>query len=228
MVAFTKRTPLKSLNMKVVKVYGELKKRLGQGRFELDVATPAEAIRALCANFPGLQRWIIDSEQDGIGYKVKVGRETIGEENLEELHYPWSERDVFSITPVLAGAGRGWGKVIVGALLVTAAIVFAPAGTGFMGLGSQSVAPGVSHAFTMGAAASSFVGSVGAAMMLSGVAEMLSPVPKMPEDPEQLQSFSFSGIVNTSKIGSPVPIAYGRVFVGSSVISSGLDVDQLV
>ena len=30
--------------MKVVKVYGELKKRLGQGRFEFDVATPAEAV----------------------------------------------------------------------------------------------------------------------------------------------------------------------------------------
>jgi len=209
--------------MKVVKVYGELKKRLGQGRFELDVATPAEAIRALCANFPGLQKWIINSEQDGIGYKVKVGREDIGEDNLEELHYPWSERDVFSITPVISGAGRGWGKIIVGALLVTAAIVFAPAGMGFMGLGA-----GGTSAFTMGAAASSFIGSVGAAMMLNGVAEMLSPVPKMPEDPEQLQSFSFSGIVNTSKIGSPVPIAYGRVFVGSSVISSGLDVDQLV
>ena len=211
--------------MKVVKVYGELKKRLGQGRFELDVATPAEAIRALCANFPGLQKWIVDSEQDGIGYKVKVGREDIGEDNLEELHYPWSERDVFSITPVVSGAGRGWGKIIIGALLVTAAIVFAPAGMGFMGLGSQT---STTAAFTMGAGASSFVGSVGAAMMLSGVAEMLSPVPKMPEDPEQLQSFSFSGVVNTSKVGSPVPIAYGRVFVGSSVISSGLDVDQLV
>ena len=63
--------------MKVVKVYGELKKRIGQGRLELDVATPAEAIRALCANFPGLQKWIIDSEQDGVAYNVKVGKEQI-------------------------------------------------------------------------------------------------------------------------------------------------------
>ena len=44
--------------MKVVKVYGALKKRLGQSRFEFDVATPAEAVRALCANFPGLQKWV--------------------------------------------------------------------------------------------------------------------------------------------------------------------------
>jgi len=214
MVAFTKKVPLKSLNMKVVKVYGELKKRLGQGRFELDVATPAEAIRALCSNFPGLQKWIIDSEQDGVGFKVKVGKESIGEDNLEELHFPWSERDVFSITPVLTGAGRGWGKVLIGVLLVAGAMYFGVAG-GKLGL-------------EIGAGAAKVMTQVGISMTLYGVAEMLSPVPKMPDDPEQLQSFSFSGVVNTSKIGSPVPIAYGRVFVGSSVISSGLDVDQLV
>jgi predicted phage tail protein len=222
MVAFTKKVPLKSLNMKVVKVYGELKKRLGQGRFELDVATPAEAIRALCANFPGLQKWIIDSEQDGVGFKVRVGKEEIGEENLEELHYPWSERDVFSITPVLTGAGRGWGKVLIGALLITAAVLLpgaAPAlGAGGFTAGGTGTMAGIAAGLA----------NVGAAVMLYGVADMLSPVPKMPDDPEQLQSFSFSGVVNTSKIGTPVPIAYGRVFVGSSVISSGLDVDQLV
>ena len=44
----------------------------------------------------------------------------------------------------------------------------------------------------------------------------------------RLESFTFSGIVNTSKQGLPVPIAYGRVYAGSAVISSGLDVDQLV
>jgi predicted phage tail protein len=200
--------------MKVVKVYGELKKRLGQGRFELDVATPAEAIRALCANFPGLQKWIIDSEQDGVGFKVRVGKEEIGEENLEELHFPWSERDVFSITPVLTGAGRGWGKVLIGVLLVAGAMYFGVAG-GKLGL-------------EIGSGAAKVMTQVGISMTLYGVAEMLSPVPKMPDDPEQLQSFSFSGVVNTSKIGTPVPIAYGRLFVGSSVISSGLDVDQLV
>ena len=204
--------------MKVVKVYGELKKRLGQGRFELDVATPAEAIRALCANFPGLQKWIVDSEQDGVGFKVKVGKESIKEDNLEELHYPWSERDVFSITPVLTGAGRGWGKVIVGALLIGAAIMFPGASWSLGGFKAAAGYSGFQAA----------VGQIGIAITLMGVAEMLSPVPKMPDDPEQLQSFSFSGVVNTSKIGTPVPIAYGRLFVGSSVISSGLDVDQLV
>ena len=71
--------------------------------------------------------------------------------------------------------------------------------------------------------------SIGISLTLYGVADMLSPVPPGPPgDPENLESTGFSGIVNTAKIGTPVPIAYGRLFVGSSVISSGLDVDQLV
>jgi predicted phage tail protein len=206
--------------MKIVKVYGALKKRLGQGRFELDVATPAEAIRALCANFPGLQKWIIDSEQDGIGYKVKVGKESIEEDTLENLHFPWSERDVFSITPVLTGAGRGFGKILIGALLIGAAVLMGPGGAwaGTKGIG-----------LTIGSGAAKVMTQVGISLTLYGVAEMLSPVPPGPPgEAEQLESFNFSGVVNTARIGTPVPIAYGRVFVGSSVISSGLDVDQLI
>jgi predicted phage tail protein len=209
--------------MKVVKVYGELKKRLGQSRFELDVATPAEAIRALCANFPGLQKWIIDSEQDGVAYKVKVGKEQIGEDNLETLHYPWSEREVFSLTPVLAGAGGKdgtWTKVLVGGLLIAGAIFFP----------GVAVAGGVFTASGAGgwAAAAAIAGNIGISTTLMGIGELLSPTPPVPEEAETLENYAFSGVANVARVGTPVPIAYGRLFVGSSVISSGLDVDQVV
>ena len=94
--------------MKVVKVYGALRKRLGQCRFEFDVATPAQAIKALCVNFPGLDKWLIDSEQDGVGYRVAISKEKITEQDMTPLVMPFSEREVFSITPVIAGAGRGF------------------------------------------------------------------------------------------------------------------------
>ena len=54
--------------MKVVKVHGALKERLGQGTFEFNVETPAQAIKALCANFSGLDKWLIDSDKDGVAY----------------------------------------------------------------------------------------------------------------------------------------------------------------
>ena len=92
--------------MKVVKVYGALRKRLGQCRFEFDVATPAQAIKALCVNFPGLDKWLIDSEKDGVGYRVAVSKEKVTEKgHVAPLLLPFSDKEVFSITPVVAGAG---------------------------------------------------------------------------------------------------------------------------
>ena len=203
--------------MKVVKVYGALKERLGQSRFEFDVATPAEALRALFVNFPGLEKWIIDNDQDGIGYKVKVGKEQVMEDNLEDLYYPWSERDVFSITPILTGSGRGFGKFILGAVLIAAAGLTGGATIGTFGI-------------TGAIKVSKIIKTVGVMMALQGAAEMISPMPDMPDlkEANRLKNFSFSGVINTSQIGTPVPIAYGRLFVGSSVISSGLDVDQVI
>ena len=199
--------------MKVVKVYGALRKRLGQCRFELDVATPAQAIKALCVNFPGLNKWLIDSEQDGVGYRVKVGKEQATPDDMSLLGLPWSEREVFSITPVVAGAGRGFGQIFTG-LAIIAASVFIPG----LGLG-------------LGGALVTKVGLAGGALLLKGIAQAISPTPnpsslERGKEAARLESFSFSGITNTTQQGLPVPIAYGRVFVGSAVISAGLDVDH--
>jgi predicted phage tail protein len=198
--------------MKVVKVYGALRKRLGQCRFEFDVATPAQAIKALCVNFPGLEKWLIDSEQDGVGYRVAIGREKVTEENVAPLLMPFSDREVFSITPVVAGAGSGAGQIFAG-LGIIAASVFIPG----LGLG-------------LSGALVTKVGLFGGALLLGGIAQAISPQPELNstlDESVQLESFTFSNVVNTSRQGMPCPIAYGRVFVGSAVLSSGLDVDQV-
>ena len=59
---------------------------------------------------------------------------------------------------------------------------------------------------------------------------MLSPQPDFPNmaQANQLQNFSFSGINNVNQVGTPIPIVMGRAFCGSTIISSGLDVDQVV
>ena len=191
--------------MKVVKVYGALRKRLGQCRFEFDVTTPAQAIKALCVNFPGLEKWLIDSEQDGVGYRVAIGREKVTEENVVPLLMPFSDKEVFSITPVVAGAGRGTGSILAGLGLI--ALTLIPGGLPIAGTLATSI------------------GLFGGALVLSGIAQAISPQPEPPSI--ELESFTISNVVNTSRQGLPVPIAYGRVFVGSAVLSSGLDVDQL-
>jgi predicted phage tail protein len=183
----------------------------------------------LCVNFPGLERWLIDSEQTGMGFRVTVGRERVTPEDPTVAVLPWSERDVFSIAPVVAGAGGGFGQVLAGIGLVALAIIAGPAAGGFLGLGAQAFA---GAGFVLGGAAATAIGGIGAALILSGVAQMISPQPDLSalqrgKEAARLESFSFSGIVNTSQQGMPVPIVYGRAFVGSAVLSSGLDVAQL-
>ena len=219
--------------MKVVKVYGALRKRLGRCRFEFDVATPAQAIKALCVNFPGLEKWLIDSEASGVNYRVTLGKEHVTADDCSPLVLPWSEREVFSITPVIAGAGRGVGTILAGIGLIALAIIapgagFALSAGGFTATGAAATlaaSPGFLLASSLAVAA----GNIGIGLVLLGVAQVLSPQPELSSFDEsvQLESFTFSNVVNTTKQGLPVPIAYGRVFVGSAVISSGLDSDEV-
>ena len=228
--------------MKVVKVYGALRKKLGQCRFQFEADTPAQALKALCVNFPGLEKWLLDSENDGISYRVTIGKEKLTEHNAGLIVGPWSEREVFSITPVLTGAGQGAGQIFAGIGLVALAIVAGPAAGGFLGLGlGLGGATGAGAAVSLGlvgGVAASAIGGLGVALVLGGVAQALSPAPvnstaavntyERGRDAAKFESFTFSGIVNTEKQGLPVPIIYGRCFTGSSVISVGIDVDQLI
>ena len=221
--------------MKVVKVYGALRKRLGQCRFQFEADTPAQAIKALIANFPGLDKWLIDSEQDGVGYRVTIGKERIGEDEAATLLMPWSERDVFSITPVIAGAGSSVGQIFAGIGLIALAFVIGPAAGGFLGIGAGlGGATGAGAAISMGLVGGAFasaVGFLGVSLIVGGVSQLLSPAPTFSglergKEAARLESFTFSSIVNTTQQGMPVPVCYGRAYVGSAVISSGLDVDQ--
>ena len=216
--------------MKVVKVYGALRKRLGQCRFEFDVATPAQAIKALCVNFPGLEKWLMDSEKDGVGYRVAVSKEKATEQNLAPLLMPFSDREVFSITPVVAGAGRGAGQILLGAALITVAILAPGAGLvgASFGVTGAAAASGAAAGTVLAGSLAAAAGNLGIALVLGGIAQSISPQPEPSslDESVQLESFTFSNVVNTSKQGLPVPIAYGRVFAGSAVLSSSLDVDQ--
>ena len=214
--------------MKVVKVYGALRKRLGQCRFELEAATPAQAIKALCVNFPGLDKWLIDSEKDGVGYRVTIGKERVTED-LTALIMPWREREVFSITPVIAGAGRGVGSILAGVALISLAVVTYGGSLAVSGAGLTAKA-GLTGFAAVGAKFAAAAGTLGIGLTFMGIAQAISPQPDLDrtiDESVQLESFSFSNVVNTSKQGLPVPIAYGRVFVGSAIISSGLDVDEV-
>lgn len=191
--------------MLTVTLYGFLAEKYGKTH-RVDAKTPAEVIRAFCANFSDFKEQII---QDGQAfYKIVAGRENRSDK--DSLHVGTSK--TIKIIPIVGGKS-GLGKVILGAALIVASIYLPVTPL----IGTMSL--------------SSMAGSIGFSLVLGGISQMLFAPPKtkmnMGERPENLPSYAFSGAINTTGQGNPVPLCYGRLRVGSQVISTGLSVAQL-
>ena len=213
--------------LRTVKVYGHLAEHCGQSVFEALVRVPADAIKFLLCNFPELRSLM----RDGY-YKVAIGKYDLQlADQPEQLHYPMAADDVVRVIPVVSGAGgRGIGSILLGAALIGVAVasggagLFAGGATGFGVTASGGVA-----AATTGAKLAVVAGNLGLALTLGGIAQMITPVPKLPElGGEGQGGFAFSGAQNTSQEGVPVPVVYGEMIVGSVVLSTKLVADLQV
>lgn len=207
------------MSLRKIKLYGQLAKFVGEPVLEAEVSSAAQAVRFLCVNFKGIEKHMADQY-----YKVMANDWNLSE---EEIHYPTGQSDI-SIIPVVGGAGGNTGRILLGAALIGVAIASGGAAFGAGGgLGFGSTLTTASGATAFSAAA--LAGNIGIALVLSGVAGLLTPVqdvPKTEDDPRR--SFSFSGIQNTSRAGVPVPLVYGtEVMVGSVVISAAIDTVQV-
>lgn len=189
--------------LRKIKLYGRLAKFIGHRVLEADVATAAEAVRFLLANWPQLEGHMNDQH-----YRVSVGKYDL---ETEELHHPAGAAPI-SFVPVTAGAGAT-ARIIAGVALVAFSLML----------------PGVGAA--IGGALMTKIGLLGGALILGGVAQLLTPTPTVAQgvdsqdDPRK--SYSFSGIQNTSRQGTPLPRVYGRMIVGSVVASAGIDTVQV-
>ena len=73
-----------------------------------------------------------------------------------------------------------------------------------------------------------YLTTVGYGMIVGGVVQMLTPVPKGTKNKsvDNEPSYAFNGAVNTQAQGNPVPLLYGRMIVGSAVISAGINAES--
>lgn len=62
--------------------------------------------------------------------------------------------------------------------------------------------------------------------LLFGISLLLTPKPPKEKEEKRNENYIFSGPENVTQQGAAVPLIYGRCFVGSVVISTGLDVAQ--
>lgn len=180
-------------NIRTIRLYGKLGAQFGRIH-RLAVESTAEAVRALCVMLPGFQTELMTSKDRGIAYACFLGKTNISKDDLQLS----GGCDDIRIAPVMAGAkAGGFLNFILGAALVVA---------GFL-------------------TASPILLNMGISMALGGVLQMLSPQQSATSAADAVEngaSYNFNGPVNTTAQGNPVPLLYGRMVVGSAVISAGI------
>ncbi|MBF1859128.1 tail assembly protein [Pseudomonas aeruginosa] len=182
------RTP-----MTTIKLYGALR-QFGR-EYRMLVGSTAEAIKALCVQIPGIERFLANAHLRGMEFAVFRGKRNVSQ---DELQFGGSEE--IRIAPVMRGRKRGGlVQTIVGAALIAASYVF------------PVIAP--------------YALPAGIGMVAGGVIQMLSPQAqglKQSAAPENLPSYAFGSARNTTASGNPVPICYGKRRWGGAIISASI------
>ena len=193
-----------------IRLYGALGARFGRVH-KLAVQTSAEAVKALCINFDGLEDYLMNAKKNGMTFAVFRGKRNIGVQDFQELA---GDSDI-RIAPVMEGATKaGMFQTILGAVMIVAGVI----------IGATTNWTGVGLTFGAGLIMS------GASMMAGGIYQMLSPQPKGlqgRDDPDNKPSYAFGGSVNTLAMGNPVALLYGVREIGGAIISAGIVAEDI-
>lgn len=208
-----------------VYLYGELRNKFGE-EFKFNISSPKEAFLAINSNRKGFLDEVKKLAMQGIHYRIIVDDQVI--QNPKEIEIQKAPKEIH-VVPIVWGAGKNGALIAVGL-----ALTIATAGAaGFLGAGFSSVLGGIGSTTVMGAAgAGSFSAlgtalfSIGVGIALQGVMGLLFPPPK-PDFNQEVQaggkSYLFGNKPSNTSQGQAVPVGYGRLKIGSSQISAGVD-----
>ncbi|EKN3986538.1 tail assembly protein [Yersinia enterocolitica] len=192
--------------MTPIKLSGSLATRFGRNHQRV-ISHKKEAFKALSVTIPGFEEYLITAKKRGLTFAIFVGGKNVGREELELA----SGGQEIRIVPVIIGSKKaGIFQTILGAVLVVVGAIgaFTPFGQAFGG--------GVWGTYAM---------QMGAAMMVGGVVQMLSPQVgglASRQSPDNKPSYAFGGPVNSTAQGNPVGVLYGKRRIGGAVISAGI------
>lgn len=161
---------------------------------EIGAYSTADLVRGICNYYPDFESTIWDlSNTANIKLVIEINGEfTIS--SVEDVHifYPY-RTNVIKITALDSLQGNV-GKFIAGGLLIAAAFT----GVGFLGISSVSL------------------GIIGLSLVGSSIYK--APKVDKEKDPDK-RSANFSGTINTTGGGQPLPIVTGEAWIGSIVAS---------
>lgn len=196
-------------DLKTIKLLGAAGRKFVR-EIKLAVKSPAEAMRALMVLFPQFKAWILEQHDRGVAWRV-VTDDPMGMDKDGLTQETGSHTIVFA--PVLQGAGGSGfsiGKILFGiALIVVSTLPF------------------------VGAAVGLSMGLLGGSLILSGVADLITPTPQLTgpnasnyssgteaSRSADLESNLFSRNQGTGGQGECVPLLYGQRRVSSPRVIS--------
>jgi predicted phage tail protein len=152
--------------------------------WRLDVRSPVDAIRAINAQVEGFANYLNSNQL----YEIIV------DDRGDDFSLESSIAESMTICPTIAGAGGAVGRILTGAALLGASLIFPGA---ILGISSATI------------------GLFGASMILGGVVELLS---EQKESNGESFLFDASGVSRAIQ-GAPVPILFGTRIISPIPIS---------
>ncbi len=194
--------------LRKIKLYGHLREHTGLKEVEAYVDSVRDAVSFLICNWPKLEAQIVQNN-----YHVLLDEDDVGE---EELLYPIGNASI-SFIPVVEGSGK-FGKILAGTALI---------GASFLSFGTSA---GLGVAFSKGFAKVGLLQKglfgLGAALTLSGISDLLFPLPEIPEAEQTPESSAFTSPLNVSMPGIAVPLVYGTAITGSIVVNTSVEIGE--
>ena len=197
-----------------IRLHGPLAAQFGKV-WNLEVSTPAEALRAIEVNAKGFLKKLVELDKEGLGFRLKTNTHDLAEDELTCKIGRTMKR--LDIIPVVKGSSAVT-RIIVGVALVAAAVYLGPAAYAVAGWGGTGVVGSMGASVLMG---------MGVSLALGGISELLTPkVGTSDFQNDSTQSWTLNGPGNTVDQGYPVPVIYGEVLTGGYVVSAGMSVAE--
>ena len=185
--------------MNTVHLVGDIGDKFGHA-WSMNVANYSELIRLIDCQTEGFKQYLINAEENGIGFVFQRAGEYINDES--ELLLSLNDEDIILTAVPLGSKGgfmaSGIGKIILGIIIVVIGYFTYGAGTEMaMALGGQMMA-------------------MGGMMILQGITQLLAPTS---ESDKKEEGWLMSGSANTVAQGQPVPLCYGELLVPGTPIT---------
>jgi predicted phage tail protein len=189
---------------------GVLGQKFGE-KWRLAVSSPAEAIQAINVNTRGKLIEYLGLEGKSSYYQIALDRKDQFIE-ASELRNRSGSCDIY-ILPAIQGQSSGWGKILIGAVLIAAVVVSQQ----YELLGYTAGVNGAAGTTAAWATTTyGIVAAVGTSLLLGGISQLLAP---HKNQQGELNSNSFQGTIAAAQQGGPVPVCYGKALISPSPIS---------